>query len=146
MDERCAERTVGGLVQRDGRDYARVTVRALIVELSEGDRLALIGQNGVGKSTLLKVIAGIYEPVAGKVMVNGRITPLLDTIPGFDAEDTGYENIITAGLLRGMTRTEIESKIPEIEQFSELSVPVAAGAYVFGENEDAPRLRHRNGR
>jgi ABC-type polysaccharide/polyol phosphate transport system ATPase subunit len=53
-------------------------------------------------------------------MVSGRITPLFDAVPGFDAEDTGYENIITAGLLRGMTRAEIESKIPEIEEFSEL--------------------------
>jgi ABC-type polysaccharide/polyol phosphate transport system ATPase subunit len=117
------ERTIGGLVQRDRRDHDRVVVRALIdasLEISEGDRLALIGQNGAGKSTLLKVIAGVYEPVAGKVMVEGRITPLLEAVPGFDAEDTGYDNIITAGLLRGMTREEIESRIPEIEEFSEL--------------------------
>jgi ABC-type polysaccharide/polyol phosphate transport system ATPase subunit len=96
--------------------------------LSEGDRLGLIGHNGSGKSTLLKVIAGIYEPVEGRVSVEGRVTPLFDTMPGLDPEDNGYENIVTAGLLFGLSRDEIEKKIPDIEKFSELgeylSLPV----------------------
>jgi ABC-type polysaccharide/polyol phosphate transport system ATPase subunit len=125
------ERATGGLVQRRGRKQDQVVIQALenlSFTLEDGDRIALIGHNGSGKSTLLRVMAGIYEPVAGRVLINGRVTPLFETMPGFDPEDTGYENIITAGLLVGMSRQEIENKIPEIEEFSELgeylSLPV----------------------
>jgi ABC-type polysaccharide/polyol phosphate transport system ATPase subunit len=90
------------------------------LSLHEGERMGLIGRNGTGKSTLLKVIAGIYEPVSGTVQTEGRITTLFHAMPGLDSEDTGYENILTAGLLLGMKRHEIEAKVPEIERVSEL--------------------------
>jgi ABC-type polysaccharide/polyol phosphate transport system ATPase subunit len=125
------ERATGGLISREERHPDRVVVNALngvSLTVEEGDRLALLGHNGAGKSTILRVMAGIYEPISGRVLATGKITPLFDTMPGLDGEDTGYENIITAGLLFGMTRAEIESKIPEIEEFSELgeylSLPV----------------------
>jgi ABC-type polysaccharide/polyol phosphate transport system ATPase subunit len=124
------ERATGGFIQR-GRKQDRVVVKALngvSLTLKDGDRLGLIGHNGAGKSTILRVMAGVYQPVSGQVFAEGRITPLFDTMPGLDGEDTGYENIITAGLLLGMTREEIERRIPEIEEFSELgeylSLPV----------------------
>ena len=117
------QRATGGLIHREGRHKERVIVRALSdvsLRLEEGDRLGLIGHNGSGKSTLLKVIAGIYEPIAGTRIVEGRVTPLFDMMPGLDPEDTGYENILTSGMLLGMSRDQVESKIPEIEEFSEL--------------------------
>jgi ABC-type polysaccharide/polyol phosphate transport system ATPase subunit len=121
----------GGLIQHTGKKQDRIVIKALrgiSVKLEEGDRLGLIGHNGSGKSTLLKVIAGIYEPISGRVTVEGRITPLFDMLPGLDFEDTGYENIITSGLLLGLSRAQVENKIPEVEEFSELgeylSLPV----------------------
>jgi ABC-type polysaccharide/polyol phosphate transport system ATPase subunit len=117
------QRATGGLIQREGKNHERVIVKALVdvsMKLQEGDRLALIGHNGSGKSTLLKVMAGIYEPIAGQVLVEGRVTPLFDIVPGLDLEDNAYENILTAGLLIGMSRKQIEGKIPQIEEFSEL--------------------------
>jgi ABC-type polysaccharide/polyol phosphate transport system ATPase subunit len=90
------------------------------LRLQEGDRVGLVGHNGAGKSTLLRVLAGVYEPIAGRVLVNGKITPLFDMMPGLDIEDTGYQNIVTMGMLLGMSRVEVEAKIPEIEEFSEL--------------------------
>ena len=124
-------RATGGAIQRDTQNRDRMVVRALSgisMDLVQGDRLGLIGHNGAGKSTLLKAIAGIYEPVSGSIMVQGRVTPLFDMMPGLDVEDTGYENIFTSGMLLGMSREFIERKIPEIEEFSELgeylSLPV----------------------
>jgi ABC-type polysaccharide/polyol phosphate transport system ATPase subunit len=125
------ERATGGVIRREGKKTNYVTIRALTdlsLEIEEGDRLGLIGHNGSGKSTLLKVIAGIYAPIQGSLLVEGRATPLFETMPGLDPEDTGYENIITSGLLFGMSRRYIEQKIPEIEEFCELgeylSLPV----------------------
>jgi ABC-type polysaccharide/polyol phosphate transport system ATPase subunit len=117
------ERATGGLVQRDGRKLDRIVVKALTdisLSLTEGDRLGLVGHNGAGKSTLLRVMAGAYAPVKGRITVEGKITPLFDVLPGLDGEDTGYQNIITAGLFFGMSRREIEAIVPDIEEFSEL--------------------------
>jgi ABC-type polysaccharide/polyol phosphate transport system ATPase subunit len=117
------ERATGGIIQREQQHQDRVVVRALngvSIALHDGDRVGLVGHNGAGKSTLLRAMAGIYEPTSGRILVEGRITPLFDTIPGLDGEDSGYENIITAGMLHGMTMPEIERLIPEIEEFSEL--------------------------
>ena len=121
----------GGLIQREGKNQERVVIRALERHLAYprgGRRLGLVGHNGYGKSTLLKVIAGIYEPIVGRRSVEGRVTPLFDMMPGLDVEDSGYENIFTSGLLLGMSRNFIKSEIPEIEEFSELgeylSLPV----------------------
>src|SRR5205085_5693189 len=117
------QRGTGGLIRREGRNQDRIVVQSLTeisITLEDGDRLALIGHNGSGKTTLLKVIAGIYQPAQGLVLVEGRVTPLFDMMPGLDMEGTGYENILTAGLLFGLSRDHIESKISEIEEFSEL--------------------------
>lgn len=113
---------VGGLMRREGR-HKRLTIQALenvSLEIQHGDRVGFIGPNGAGKSTLLRVLAGVYEPTAGRVVIEGRVSPLFNTSPGLDMDDTGYENIITCGLYLGMTREEIVRKMPGIAAFTEL--------------------------
>lgn len=112
----------GGLIRRE-RDDRRISVRALdrlSLTVKHGERLGIIGHNGAGKSTLLRVCAGVYEPSEGRVHIQGRVSPLFNTSPGLDPDDTGYENIVTCGLFLGMTREEITQKTPDIETFSEL--------------------------
>jgi ABC-type polysaccharide/polyol phosphate transport system ATPase subunit len=116
---------VGGVLRRGSNGTAkRVVVRALdnvSLTINHGDQVGILGHNGAGKSTLLRVLAGIYEPTQGSIRIDGRVSPLFSTSPGLVTDDTGYENVVTCGLLLGMTRDEIERKLPEIEAFTELS-------------------------
>jgi ABC-type polysaccharide/polyol phosphate transport system ATPase subunit len=127
-------RVVGGVLRRQNDAGKRVVVRALdnvSLTINHGDQVGIIGHNGAGKSTMLRVFAGIYEPSQGTISIEGRVSPLFNTSPGLDLDDTGYENIVTCGLLLGMTRAEIERKLPEIEAFSELSDYLALPARTY---------------
>lgn len=111
----------GGRISSEARKG--VSIRALDAidfEVREGERLGLTGHNGSGKSTLLRVLAGVYEPTVGTIVVRGRIASLLDISIGMDFEASGLENIYLRGLLMGLSRQVIRSKIDEITVFSEL--------------------------
>lgn len=111
----------GGRIASGARGH--VCIRALdnvSFEFHEGDRIGIQGHNGAGKSTLLRVLAGCYEPVSGSLITKGRIASLLDISTGFDKEATGYENIFFRSLLMGLTSRQIQSRIDEIAEFSEL--------------------------
>jgi len=89
-------------------------------EIEKGSVVGIIGMNGSGKTTLLKTIAGIFSPDIGIVDIKQNSVALLSIGLGFNAELSGYENIILSGLLLGFTKEQINSKIKEIIDFSEL--------------------------
>ena len=88
--------------------------------VEKGDLLGIIGSNGSGKSTILKVLAGIMPPTKGRVSVNGKIAPLLELGAGFDTDLTVRENIFLRGAMLEYTKKFITDKYPEIIEFSEL--------------------------
>lgn len=95
-------------------------LKDLNFSLSSGDRFGLVGHNGSGKTTLLRVLAGVYTPTSGDLLVEGQIASLLDVSLGMDEEATGYENILLRGALLGFSPLEMESRVNEIAEFSEL--------------------------
>jgi len=82
--------------------------------------LAIIGRNGSGKTTLLRTIAGIYQPDKGSIKVNGTLAPLLHIGTGFQKELNAQENLIMSGLLMGMSKKDITSKVGLILEYAEL--------------------------
>jgi ABC-type polysaccharide/polyol phosphate transport system ATPase subunit len=90
------------------------------LQVEEGEILGIIGRNGAGKSTLLKVISRVIVPTEGRVRIRGMVSPLLELGAGFHPELTGRENVFLNGTLLGHSRTEIESRLPEIIDFAEL--------------------------
>lgn len=88
--------------------------------VNKGESCALIGVNGSGKSTMLKIISGILKPTRGKVTVNGSIAPLIELGAGFDFDLTGRENIFLNGAILGHSKQLMKDKYEEIVDFSEL--------------------------
>ena len=98
-------------------------VRALSdinLTIRQGDRLGIVGHNGAGKSTMLKMLAGIYPPTSGTRRVQGQISSLFELSLGFEPEATGWENIAYRGYLQGETPKTLKNKLTEIAEFSEL--------------------------
>ncbi len=111
----------GGAVVKDANQHMVVNaLNQLTLSLKDGDRVGLIGHNGSGKSTFLRLLAKIYEPTVGHIRIEGCISPMLDIMHGIEVEFTGNENIITRGTLLGLTRAQIKEKIDEIKSFSGL--------------------------
>jgi len=95
-------------------------LKNISLNIEKGDTVGVLGRNGAGKSTLLKVIAGVTQPTQGKVVIEGKIAPLIELGAGFHPQLTGRENIYLNGSIFGLSKKQINEIFDEIVSFSEL--------------------------
>lgn len=98
----------------------QLALRDVSFEVNEGEFFAIVGRNGGGKSTLLKMLAGTYTPTKGSITVHGKLTPFIELGVGFNPELTGRENVFLNGALLGFNRKEMEQMYDDIVTFAEL--------------------------
>jgi lipopolysaccharide transport system ATP-binding protein len=120
LKKRLLARTPLRLKQDESNRVVVAALRGLTFSVGRGERVALVGGNGAGKTTLLRTLAGIYEPVAGRLEVAGSVGSLIDPAAGMDQSSTGRENILLRALYRGMDDAEAEEMAEEVGRFSGL--------------------------
>ncbi|MBQ9850861.1 MAG: ATP-binding cassette domain-containing protein [Clostridia bacterium] len=103
-----------------GKNERFLALNDLSFDIKKGETVGIIGRNGAGKSTILKLICRVTAPTEGNIYLNGRITSMLEVGTGFHPELTGRENVYLNGAILGMSKAEIEKKFDEIVEFSEV--------------------------
>jgi ABC-type polysaccharide/polyol phosphate transport system ATPase subunit len=115
------ERVIRTVTRRAVKYNEFWALRNVSLQVRHGEGIALIGRNGAGKSTLLKVIARATRPTTGRVVVNGKVAPIIELGAGFHQELTGRENIFLNGAMLGFSKVEMQRKFERIVDFSELA-------------------------
>jgi ABC-type polysaccharide/polyol phosphate transport system ATPase subunit len=111
---------LGGNIEAHDRTMSVEAMRDLSLELKDGDRLGVVGHNGAGKTTFLRVVSGVYPPVSGRVEIEGKISSFTDITLGMEPEATGWQNIIFRCVFLGLTFKQAQDLAPRIAEFSEL--------------------------
>lgn len=119
--------------QRRRMEHLEV-LKGISFDVGRGECVAVVGRNGAGKSTLLSLMARVYKPTSGSVEIDGRVAPLLELGAGFHPDLTGEENVFFNGVVLGLTRKQVSSRMADIVAFSEL-----------GDHIDAPVRTYSSG-
>src|SRR5919198_4128136 len=113
---RLAERGKPGSLWRSRRDFW--ALRNVSFDVARGEALGIIGRNGAGKSTILKLLEGITAPTEGEITIRGRLAALIEIGSGFHPELTGRENVYLSGSILGLRRREIDQRLASIAEFA----------------------------
>jgi ABC-type polysaccharide/polyol phosphate transport system ATPase subunit len=111
---------IGGSLSAHNDTIIVQALRNVSLELRDGDRLGVVGHNGAGKTTFLRVISGVYPPRSGEAIIEGKVSSFTDITLGMDPEATGWQNIIFRSVFLGSTFAEAQALAPSIGKFSEL--------------------------
>ena len=111
-------RTLGFGKKSGGKTFQ--ALNGVSFDVKRGETMGIIGTNGAGKSTLLKMITGVLEQTEGEIEVNGRVSALLELGAGFRPDYTGRENVYLNGRMMGITRKEMEERVPQILEFADI--------------------------
>lgn len=115
------ERSVQQRIETKGGGGVTVhALRDISLHLKTGDRVALIGRNGAGKTTMLRAMSGVYEPEQGEIRSSGNISALTDLMLGVDPEASGYDFVITRGIVMGLTKAQARGLFADVEAFTQL--------------------------
>lgn len=90
------------------------------MQIKKGEMIGFVGENGSGKSTMLKIITGVLTPTSGSMVINGKISALLELGSGFNPEYSGYENIFLNGMVLGFSREEMEERVQDVIDFTDI--------------------------
>ncbi len=107
-------------LSRARRYREHYALREVSFDVKKGETVGIIGTNGSGKSTILKIITGVLNPTGGNLQIDGRISALLELGAGFNMEYTGIENVYLNGTMIGFTREEIDAKLQDILDFADI--------------------------
>jgi ABC-type polysaccharide/polyol phosphate transport system ATPase subunit len=111
---------VGGSVAAQNDTVIVHALRNVTLELKDGDRLGLVGHNGAGKTTFLRVVSRVYPPLSGTALIEGRVSSFTDITLGMEPESTGWDNIVFRCVFLGLTFAQAKEITPSIGAFSEL--------------------------
>jgi len=118
-------------VSHAGATFAIHALSGLCLDLKEGDRVCLMGHNGSGKTTMLRLVAGIYPPSSGRLEVQGKVMALLGATLALNPDATGYENIELIGNLFDWRKANLPGYVRDIEEFTELGEYLALPVRVY---------------
>jgi ABC-type polysaccharide/polyol phosphate transport system ATPase subunit len=119
------------LINRKGEKFW--ALRNIHLKIMKGEKVGIIGSNGSGKTTVLKIITGITTPTRGSVRKSGKLASLIDLEAGFHPELTGIQNIYLNGMILGMSRGEVESKIDRIISFADIGKFIDVPLFTYSE-------------
>ncbi|MGX7202434.1 teichoic acid ABC transporter ATP-binding protein [Enterococcus plantarum] len=95
-------------------------LKDVTMQIEKGEMIGFVGENGSGKSTILKIITGVLTPTSGSMKINGKISALLELGSGFNPEYSGYENIFLNGMVLGFSREEMEERVEDVIKFADI--------------------------